>query len=82
MEELKARIKDFWKTLTPSACKKYIQHLKKVIPKVIQENGGLSEYYITCNNTTHIFVCTLSCSVVLHVHVLFFSIDIVKAEIM
>ena len=34
--ELKSGIKAFWATLTPAICKKYISHLKKVIPKVIE----------------------------------------------
>ena len=44
MAELKAGIKAFWKTLTPAVCTKYIGHLKKVVPKVIQENGGPSGF--------------------------------------
>ena len=44
VEELKAGIKAFWKTLTPAVCQKYIHHLKKVIPKVIEEDGGPSGY--------------------------------------
>ena len=34
--ELKAGIKEFWATLTPDVCKKYISHLKKVIPKAVE----------------------------------------------
>ena len=37
-------IKKFWKTLTPTVCARYINHINKVIPKVIQENGGPSGY--------------------------------------
>ena len=48
LQELKDGIKEFWLTLTPAVCKKYIGHLKKVIPKVIEENGGPSGYYIHC----------------------------------
>ena len=44
LQELKAGIKEFWLTLTPAVCQKYIGHLKKVIPKVIEENGGPSRY--------------------------------------
>ena len=44
LQELKDGIKEFWLTLTPSVCQKYIGHLKKVIPKVIEENGGPSGY--------------------------------------
>jgi len=44
LEELKKGIKEFWLTLTPEVCYKYIRHLKKVIPKVIQVEGGPSGY--------------------------------------
>ena len=39
LQELKDGIKKFWLTLTPAVCAKYVGHLKKVIPKVIEENG-------------------------------------------
>ena len=35
-EELVEGIKTFWETVTEAKCKKYIGHLKKVIPKVIE----------------------------------------------
>ena len=44
IEELKTGIKSYWTTLTPQVCQRYIGHLKKVIPKVIQEQGGPSGY--------------------------------------
>jgi hypothetical protein len=44
IEELKAGVREFWRTLTPAVCQKYIRHLKKVIPKVTQEDGGPSGY--------------------------------------
>ena len=44
IEELKAGIQEFWQTLTPVVCQKYIAHLRKVIPKVIEEDGGPSGY--------------------------------------
>ena len=44
LEELKAGIEQFWVTLTPDVCKKYIGHLKKVIPKVIEVAGNPSGY--------------------------------------
>ena len=37
-------IKLYWKTLTPEVCQRYIKHIQKVIPKVIEENGGPSGY--------------------------------------
>ncbi len=44
LTQLKAGIKAFWATLTPEICRKYIGHLKKVIPKVIEVQGGPSGY--------------------------------------
>ena len=44
LAQLKEGIKSFWSTLTPEKCSKYIGHLKKVIPKVIEEQGGPSGY--------------------------------------
>ena len=37
LDELKEGIKQFWATLTPDICARYIMHLKKVIPKVIEQ---------------------------------------------
>ena len=42
--ELKYGIRRFWKKLTPTVCKKYISHLKKVIPRVVEVNGDPSGY--------------------------------------
>ena len=44
LAELKQGIKQFWRTLTPEVCRKYISHLKKVIPKIIQVEGDPSGY--------------------------------------
>ena len=30
--------------MKPAVCEKYINHIHKVMPKVIAENGGPSEY--------------------------------------
>ena len=43
-DELRAGIKAFWKTLTPSVCKRYIGHLRRVIPIVIQVDGAPSGF--------------------------------------
>ena len=43
-EELRTGIKAFWKTLTPEICKRYVGHLRKVIPKVIEVQGEPSGY--------------------------------------
>ena len=44
VQELKDGIKGFWLILIPSVCQEYIGQLKKVIPKVIEEDGGPSGY--------------------------------------
>ena len=44
LAELKAGIQQFWSTLTPDVCGRYINHLHKVIPKVIEVNGEPSGY--------------------------------------
>ena len=42
--DLKNGIKEFWKTLTTQVCTKYINHLHKVVPIVVEVNGGPSGY--------------------------------------
>ena len=42
--QLKDGIKQFWETLTPQSCQNYINHLRKVVPKVVEVNGGPSGY--------------------------------------
>lgn len=44
LEELKQGILQFWQSLTPAVCRNYINHLYKVIPKVVELNGGPSGY--------------------------------------
>lgn len=44
LSELQEGISTFWQTLTPAVCRRYISHLRKVIPKVITEEGGPSGY--------------------------------------
>ena len=38
-EELVRGIEDCWRTVTVTKCKKYIFHLRKVIPRVIEVEG-------------------------------------------
>jgi len=40
----KAGIERFWSSLTPKVCQKYISHLKKVIPKIVEVKGAPSGY--------------------------------------
>ena len=42
--ELKQGIKAFWESLTPEICSRYIGHLKKVIPKVVEVDVGPFDY--------------------------------------
>ena len=44
LQELKDGIQSFWLTLTPEVCQRYISHLHKVMPKIIQVNGDPSGY--------------------------------------
>ena len=39
-QQLIDEIQQFWETLSVAKCVKYIDHLKKVLPKVIELNGG------------------------------------------
>lgn len=42
--ELIVGIKRFWNTVDVNKCKKYIGHLRKVIPKVIEVDGAATGY--------------------------------------
>lgn len=44
LEELIAGIQQFWKSMTPEVCRKYIGHLQKVMPKVVELEGAASGY--------------------------------------
>ena len=44
LEQLKEGILNFWQTLTPAVCRKYINHLHKVIPRVVEVHGEPSGY--------------------------------------
>ena len=43
-DELIAGIKQFWETVSVDKCRKYIGHLRKVIPKVIEVDGAATGY--------------------------------------
>ena len=43
-QQLIDSILKFWKTVTIAKCRRYINHLNKVIPRVIQLNGGATGY--------------------------------------
>ena len=44
LDALKNGIRAFWKTLTPAVCQRYINHLHRVIPKVIEMDGAASGF--------------------------------------
>ena len=43
-EELIDGIRSIWSTITPEKCRRYISHLNKVLPKVVERNGKASGY--------------------------------------
>ena len=43
-DELVQGILEFWKTVDVQKCQKYIRHLRKVVPKVIELNGAATGY--------------------------------------
>jgi transposase len=43
-QELIQGIHKFWETVDINKCRKYINHLKKVVPKVIEVNGNATGY--------------------------------------
>ena len=43
-EELVSGIQQFWLSVTPAKCTRYISHLRKVIPRVIEVEGDPTGY--------------------------------------
>ena len=43
-DELVSGIVQFWNTVTAEKCRKYIRHIKKVIPRVIELDGAATGY--------------------------------------
>lgn len=43
-QQLIKAIQEFWDSVTPAMCNKYIDHLYKVVPKVIEVKGRASGY--------------------------------------
>ena len=43
-DELVAGILRFWQSVTPEKCVKYIRHLKKVMPKVVELEGAATGF--------------------------------------
>lgn len=43
-DELVKGIQDFWESLTPEKCGRYIDHVHKVLPVVVLNSGGATEF--------------------------------------
>ena len=43
-DELVREIRDFWATVDEYKCRRYIGHLRKVLPKVVEKNGCATGY--------------------------------------
>lgn len=43
-EELANGIRAFWATVTPAMCRRFIGHLKKVLPVVVEREGAASGF--------------------------------------
>ena len=43
-EQLVRGIQEFWATVDKEKCQKYIRHLRKVIPRIIELNGDATGY--------------------------------------
>jgi len=43
-QELIAGIQQFWSTVDVEKCRRYIRHLKKVLPKMVEVNGDATGY--------------------------------------
>ena len=43
-QELITGIESFWETVAKEKCIKYIRHLRKVVPKIIDVNGAATGY--------------------------------------
>ena len=43
-QELVDGLYNFWSEITVEKCRKYINHLRKVVPKLIENNGGPTGY--------------------------------------
>ena len=43
-DELIQGILKFWQTVDITKCRKYIRHLRKVVPKIIECEGGATGY--------------------------------------
>ena len=73
--ELVEGIKRFWLTVVATKCQKYIRHLKKVIPGIIELNGNATGYWFILlwfcciqSNSIHWAGTPLCCSMSVSLH--------------
>lgn len=59
-DELVTGIFKFWERVDIAKCLKYIGHLKKVIPKVIEEEGAATGYKLHCIQMYMYYDCTFT----------------------
>lgn len=43
-DEFEKGLHEFWETVTPEKCERYINHIHKVIPAIIAKNGDVSGF--------------------------------------
>ena len=49
LPQLKEGIRTYWSKLTPEVCTKYIDHLQKVLPIVVKEEGTTKLGILECS---------------------------------
>lgn len=59
-EELVSGIRSFWRTLTARQCARYIDHVHRVIPQVIMNNGEATNFWLCANVCRLLFVRPVS----------------------
>ena len=69
-DELVNGILAFWATVDVAKCRKYIRHLKKVIPRVIELEGWSSNRLLDFCEQLHYFACScvLLCACVMYLY--------------
>ena len=63
-EELVGAIKTFWRSVDVAKCKRYIKHLEKVLPRMVELNGAATGYWLNYINfcLVHVFeYCSGTC---------------------
>ena len=58
-QQLVDGILDFWDTVDTAKCRKYIRHLRKVVPRILELNGAATGYWINHYRDTHVHIPNL-----------------------